>query len=156
MRPHQKRVLLLEDETRLAIGAYFDVYNELAGYPEFVLRRALAIAMEDVGLKVRQEVALPVWFRGRRIATFRADLIVDPGLIVEVKTAAEIEPFHKAQLLHYLKATNLEVGLLLNFGRRPEFSRVVYENIRKRPRVEPPTNLDEVLENGDYRPKPDS
>jgi hypothetical protein len=46
--------LLLEDETRLAIGAYFDVYNELAGYPEFVLRRALAIAMEDVGLKIRQ------------------------------------------------------------------------------------------------------
>jgi len=151
MQQDQKRVLLLENESRIVIGAFFDIYNELGGLPEFVLRRALAIALEDAGLNVRQEVALPVWFRGKRIATFRADLIVDPGLIVEVKTAAEIEPFHKAQLVHYLKATDLEVGLLLNFGRQPKFCRVVYENIRKRPRVEPPANLDEALERSEHR-----
>jgi GxxExxY protein len=104
------------------------------------LRPDETIALEDAGLKVQQEVALPVWFRGRRIATFRADLIVEPGLIVEVKTAAAIEPFHEAQLSHYLKATDLEVGLLLNFGPRPEFSRVVYARrlrIRKIRTLEP-------------------
>ena len=155
MRPSQKPVLLLENETGIVIRVFFDVFNEMGGFPEFLLKRAMVIALEDAGLKVLQEVALPVWFRGRRIATFRADLIVEPGLIVEVKTAPQIEPFHKAQLLHYLKATDLEVGLLLNFGRKPEFCRVVYENARKRPRVEPPADLDAALEDGEYPPKPD-
>ncbi len=115
----------------LAIGTFFDVYNELAGFPEFVLRRGLAVALADAGLVVQQEVALPVWFRGRRLATFRADLIVDPGVLIEVKIAPEILAINKAQVMHYLKATDLEVGLLFNFGRRPEFARVIYQNARK-------------------------
>jgi GxxExxY protein len=65
---------------------------------------------------------------------FRADLIVQSKVIVEVKARPEVDPFNKAQVLHYLKATDLEVGLLLNFGRRPEFSRVAYDNARKSPR----------------------
>ena len=123
--------LLLEELTKAAIGCFYGVYNELAGYPEFILRRGLVIAFIEAGLEVQEEVPIPVWFRGRRISTFRADLIVNGKLIVEVKAAQEIQLFHKAQLMHYLKATDLEVGLLLNFGRRPEFSRVVFENSRK-------------------------
>jgi GxxExxY protein len=128
----QEPRLLLEHVTRIIIGVFFDVFNELSGFPEYVLRRALKVALEEAGLTVREEVNLPVWFRGHLLATFRADLIVDPGVIVEVKTSADIQPFHRAQLLHYLKASGLEVGLLLNFGRRPEHARVVYQQARNR------------------------
>ncbi len=126
-----------EDITDAAIKAFFDVYNELAGFPEFVLRRAMAIAIRDAGLAVAEEVPLPVWFRGRQIVQFRADLVVQSQVIVEVKTRPDIDAFNKAQVLHYLKATDLEVGLLVNFGRRPEFSRVVCETARKPPRESP-------------------
>lgn len=98
------------------------MYNELAGFPEFVLRRAMAIAIRDADLCADEEVSLPVWFRGQQIVRFKADLIVQSQVIVEVKARPELDPFNKAQVLHYLKATDLEVGLLLNFGRRPQFS----------------------------------
>ena len=127
-----------EDITDIVIGVFYDVYNELAGFPEFVLCRAMAIAIRGAGISVDEEVPLPVWFRGHQIVRFRADLIVQSRVIVEVKARTEIDPFHKAQLLHYLKATDLEVGLLVNFGRQPEFSRVVYQNARKAPRHAPP------------------
>jgi GxxExxY protein len=145
MDTNQRVPLLLTDLTSTTIGAFYDVYNELAGFPEFVVRRAMAIALQDAGLLVREEVDLPVWFRGHRIVKFRADLIVQPGLLVEVKVRPEIDSFNKAQLLHYLKATDLEVGLLLNFGRKPEFTRIIYENARKRPRIEMPENLERML-----------
>ena len=141
MNPQQAK-LKHEDLTEVVIKAFFDVYNELAGFPEFVLCRAMAIAIRDAALSVDEEVPLPVWFRGHQIVKFKADLIVQSRVIVEVKARPEVDPFNKAQVLHYLKATDLEVGLLLNFGRRPEFSRVIYENARKSPRHVPPANDD--------------
>jgi GxxExxY protein len=138
----QQPTLKHEDITGVVIKAFFDVYNELAGFPEFVLCRAMAIAIRDAGLSAAEEVPLPVWFRGHQIVKFKADLIVQSQVIVEVKARPEVDPFNKAQVLHYLKATNLEVGLLLNFGRRPEFSRVVYENARKSPRHVPPADAE--------------
>ena len=129
-----KTPLLHEDITDKIISSFFSTYNELAGFPEFVLRRAMAIAIGGDGLSVEEEKPLPVWFRGFQIVKFRADLVVASAVIVEVKTRPEIDPFNKAQVLHYLKATDLEVGLLLNFGRRPEFHRVVCEQSRKAPR----------------------
>jgi GxxExxY protein len=123
------------DVTDKVIGAFFATYNELSGFPEFVLRRAMAIAIRDAGLGVDEETPLPVWFRGYQIVKFRADLVVASVVIVEVKARPELDPYHKAQVLHYLKATDLEVGLVLNFGRRPEFARVVYEQVRKGPRL---------------------
>ena len=131
MESNHKPRLLLEDVTQVAIGAFFSVYNELSGFPEYVLRRALVIALTDAGLIVREEVSLPVWFRGRLLTTFRADIIVDPGLIIEVKASTEVQPFHKVQLLHYLKASKLEVGLLFNFGRRAEIKRVICQQAQK-------------------------
>jgi GxxExxY protein len=138
--------LLLEDITRVVIGVFFAVYNELSGFPEFILRRALVVALREAGVQVEEEVPLPVWFRGRQLSTFRADLIVNQCLIVEVKASTDIQAFHKAQLSHYLKATDLEVGLLLNFGRRPEFSRVIYEKARKQSRNEPGPAHDSELD----------
>jgi GxxExxY protein len=132
--------LLASDITHTVIGAFFDTYNNLGpGCPEFVARRALAIMIGETGLAVREEIELPVWFRGQRIAKFRADLLVADTLLVEVKVSPEIDAFHTAQVLHYLKASDLEVGLLLNFGREPQFKRVVYQRSRNRRHFETPS-----------------
>jgi GxxExxY protein len=144
--------LLAADITHTVIGAFFSTYNDLGpGFPEFVARRALAIMIGEAGLAVREEIDLPVWFRGQRIAKFRADLVVADTLIVEVKASPEIDAFHTTQVLHYLKATDLEVGLLVNFGREPQFRRIVYENARKRRFFETPSQ-EEVAGNtlGDH------
>ena len=127
------------DTTRVVIRAFYSTYNELGpGFPEFVTRTALAIAIRDEGLAALEEAFLPVWFRGHRIVTFKADLVVAERVIVEVKVGKEVQPFHKAQLKNYLKATDLEVGLLLHFGPEPRFYRMIYENVRKRRYFEPP------------------
>ena len=140
---HQKEPLIAEAESHASIGAFYSTYNELgAGFPEFIARRAVAIAISDAGLEGSEEVELPVWFRGRRIAKFRADMIVAGKLLIEVKVAPEIDRFHMAQVLHYLKASDLEVGLLFNFGREPKFKRITYERARKRPRFETPAAED--------------
>ena len=132
--------LLAADITQVVIRSFYDTYNELGpGFPEFVIRKALAIVIREGGLKADEEIYLPVWFHGRYIAKFKANLIVSDKVIVEVKVGLEIESFHKAQVLHYLKATDLEVGLLLHFGREPRVQRIVYENSRKRRQFEPPT-----------------
>lgn len=121
------------DGSRTVIGAFYDTYNELGpGFPEFITRRALAVVLREKGLRVEEEASVPVLFHGQHLAMFKLDLLVEKKLIVEVKVSQEIERFHQAQLLHYLKATNLEVGLLVNFGRRPEFKRVVYQTARAR------------------------
>jgi GxxExxY protein len=131
MDPEPPR-LILEEQTGAVIREFYSVYNELGGgFPEFVYRRAMALALRGTGLAVSEEVPLPVWFRGNRIVTFRADLVVSDQVLVEVKALPEVDRFQQAQVLHYLKASDLEVGLLLNFGRRPEFKRVIYENRRK-------------------------
>ena len=143
MKSHEEP-LLLQDVTKVAIGCFYDTYNELSGFPEFVVVQGLAIALEDAGLQVHREMRIPVWFRGRRLTSFRADLVIAPGVIIEVKCAPVIEAFHKAQLMHYLKATDFEVGLLFNFGRDPQFSRVIYQNARK-PRVVTPHELNQGL-----------
>jgi len=125
--------LILGEQTGAIIHEFCIVYNELGGgFPEFVYRRALAPALRGAGLAVSEEVPLPVWFRGNRIVTFRVDLVVGDRVLIEVKALPEVDKFQQAQVLHYLKASDLEVGLLLNFGRRPEFRRVIYENTRKR------------------------
>lgn len=128
-----KPPLLLFHLTDRILGVFFDVYNELGpGFPEFVCRRALAIGFQGAGLEVQEEVSLPVWFRGNRIAHFRADLVIPAGpVLVEVKGVQSIESFHVTQALGYLKSTEIEVALILNFGRRPQFKRLVFENRRK-------------------------
>lgn len=120
--------------TYRVIGAYFDVYTALGwGFLEAVYQRAMIVALADAGVRVAREVLLPVHFRSRLVGEYRADLIVDDRVIVEVKTAQAITAAHRAQLLNYLKATDIERGLLLNFGPRPEFERLVFANHRKTP-----------------------
>jgi GxxExxY protein len=102
--------LVFGDLTNAIIGAFYQTYNELGpGFPEFVARRAFAIALKGAGLDVVEELMLPVRFRGHEIGRFRANLLVADTVIVEVKVSPEIERFHLAQVLHYLKASNREV-----------------------------------------------
>ena len=100
--------------TEKIIGVFFDVYNELGhGFLESVYQEALAIALAEQGLSVEHQVATPVWFRGHLIGDFRADMLVNRLVILELKAARAIDLAHEKQLLNYLSAT--EVGLLLNF-----------------------------------------
>lgn len=78
-----------------------------------------------------------VWFRGQQVGDFRADMVVESKVLLELKAARTIDEAHGKQLLNYLRATDIEVGLLLNFGVEPQFRRLVYENERKRIRVDP-------------------
>lgn len=115
------------------IGTFYEVYNELGfGFLESVYENVLLIALIAKGLKVEQQVPIPVWFRGQKVGDFFADLIVEDFVLLELKAVREIDEAHKAQLLNYLRATEIEVGLLLNFGHRPEFKRLAFDNQRKK------------------------
>ncbi len=126
------------DLTQKIIGVFYDVYNELGhGFLESVYERALVIALDATGVRVERQVPISVWFRGQQIADFRADLLVEGKVTLELKAARTIDEAHEKQLLNYLRATDIEVGLLLNFGIKPQFRRLVYENERKKIRVDP-------------------
>jgi GxxExxY protein len=122
------------DITRQIVGVFFEVYGELGyGFLESVYRAAMRIALGEKGLAVQAEVELHAHFRGRPIGTFRADLLVENLVIVELKAAREIDQAHVAQALNYLRCTPLETGLILNFGPRPQIRRLAFANERKRP-----------------------
>ena len=114
------------------LQAFFEVHWEIGhGYLEVVYVRALRIALADLQLLAEAEARIPVHFRGRIIGCFRADLLVERSVIVEVKAVRELEHGHTAQLLNYLRASDFEIGLLLNFGSRATFKRLVFGNDRK-------------------------
>jgi GxxExxY protein len=123
--------------TEKIIGVFYEVYNELGhGFLESIYEQALAIALAQAGMKVERQVAVSVCFRGRQIGDFRADMLADGKVLLELKAARAIDQVHEKQLLNYLRATDIEVGLLLNFGVKPQFRRLVYENERKKIRVD--------------------
>jgi GxxExxY protein len=126
------------DLTSKIIGVFYDVYNELGhGFLESTYAEALVVALEESGLSVAREVPVPVWFHQRKIGLYYADLIVEGVVLLELKAARTLESAHEAQLLHYLRATEVEVGLLFNFGVRPQFRRLLFDNERKKIRGNP-------------------
>jgi GxxExxY protein len=123
------------DVTEKIIGVFFDVYNELGfGFLESVYHKAMLIALVEAGLKVETQVHLPVFFRGHLVGDFFADIFVERAVILELKSAGELVSANESQLLNYLKASSAEVGLLLNFGPKPKFKRLAFDNERKRSR----------------------
>ncbi len=123
--------------TAKIIKAYYLVYNELGfGFLESVYESAMEIVLKEFGLFVERQKDIPVYFRGQNLGVYRADLVIDGKVIVELKAVKAIAPEHEAQLLNYLKATDIEVGLLINFGQKPSFKRFVFENSRKKIRVD--------------------
>lgn len=124
--------------TESILGIFYDVYNELGyGFLESVYESALLVALEEEHFRVTRQVPMQVWFRAVNVGDFRADLLVNDSVIIEIKAARLIEPAHEAQLLNYLRCTNIEVGLLLNFGPKPAFRRMAFSNERKGIRVDP-------------------
>jgi GxxExxY protein len=122
-----------DDLTEKIIGIFYDVYNELgSGFLESVYRESMRLALEQGGLKAATEVAIPVIFRGKIVGVFRADLIVNETVLVEFKACDALIREHEAQTLHYLRATNIEVALLINFGPVPRFKRLVMDNELKK------------------------
>lgn len=120
------------------IGVFYDVYNELGhGFLETVYEKAMCVALSSVGIGVVQQHPIPVRFRGAEIGTYYADLVVDDLVIVELKAARSLDRAHEAQLLHYLRATDCEIGILLNFGDRPQFKRLLFDNEKKKIRGNP-------------------
>ena len=128
------------------IGVFFDVYNELGyGFLESVYSSSLIIALSEAGLTVRAQVGIPVRFRERLVGEYRGDILVNDVVLLELKAARTLERSHEAQLLHYLRANEIEVGLLLNFGIRPQFRRLLFDNDRKKIRVNPCKSVAGVL-----------
>jgi GxxExxY protein len=118
--------------TERVLGVFYDVYNELGhGFLESVYEEAMAIALTQAGLAVQRQLSLKVTFRGAVVGDFRPDLLVAKTVLLELKAGRVLDPLHEAQLLNYLRATEIEIGLLLNFGPKPQFKRLVFTNSRK-------------------------
>lgn len=114
------------------IGVFYDVYNELGhGFLESVYQKCLGLALQAEGLDARWPIAIPVWFRGQQVGQFEGDMLVERSVLLELKAVRALDGSHQAQLLNYLRATDVEVGLLLNFGVKPEFKRLLFDNSRK-------------------------
>lgn len=118
--------LYLYQTTRVIIGAFYYVFNRLgSGFLESVYHTALGNALARSGRLVEREAPLSVDFEGQVVGEFRADLIVDQQVLVEVEAVEHIIAAHEAQVINHVRASGLPVGLLLNFGPRPSYRRVV-------------------------------
>jgi GxxExxY protein len=123
------------DLTEKLIRIFFDIYNELGhGFLESVYEQAFAVNLAENGIFFEKQVAVPVWYHGKQIGDFRADLLIDRKVIVELKVGRAIDSAWEKQLLNYLRATEIEVGMLFNFGPKAEFKRYIFDNERKYPR----------------------
>jgi len=112
----------------LILKSFYEVYNELGrGFLESVYENALLIVLNSYGLQTESQKEIKVYFRNQNIGFFKADIIVENKIILELKAVRKIDPAHQAQLLNYLKATDLDVGYVLNFGEKPEFERLIFE-----------------------------
>ncbi len=109
--------LLYEELTKSILAACFEVINELgAGFLESVYEKALLIALQQKGLKTIAQAPIEVSFRGQSVGQFYGDILVEDTVLIELKAVTALTPEHKAQVINYLKATGIEVGLLVNFG----------------------------------------
>jgi GxxExxY protein len=138
MANHESK-LLYPELTEKIIGVYYEVYNEVGhGFLESVYSNCMSIALRSGGLSVQREVPIPVYFRGNDVGQFKADLVVEGSILVELKAVQNLDRSHEAQVMNYLRGTKLEVGLLLNFGgSKPQFRRFAFGNENKKIRVHP-------------------
>ncbi len=124
--------LLHEELTNVIIKTFYEVYNELGyGFLEKVYQNSLYLELKNKGLKVEAQKRIAVFYKGTEVGEYYADLMVEDRIILELKAADYIVKDFENQILNYLRATDCEVGLLLNFGKKPEFKRKIFENDRK-------------------------
>ena len=124
--------MIHEETTSKIIGAFYTVYNTLGyGFLEKVYENALILELRKQGMMAEQQKRIDVFYDGQRVGEYYADILVDECVVLELKAADALAPEHEAQLINYLKATELEVGLLFNFGLKPQFARRILTNDRK-------------------------
>ena len=124
--------LLHKEITDKVLKAFYTVYNVLGyGFLEKVYENAMYIELNKLGLQVVKQQHIKVHYSGEEVGEYFADLLVENLVIIELKAAGAIIEEHEHQLLNYLKATDKEVGLILNFGKKPQFKRKVFQNINK-------------------------
>jgi GxxExxY protein len=117
------------ETTSLIIRAFYNVYNQLGyGFLEKVYERAMMLELPKHGLIVECQKNIKVFYDGIEVGDYYADIMVNNKIIVELKAVENLAPEHEVQLVNYLKATEMEVGLLLNFGHEPQFKRRVFSN----------------------------
>ena len=121
--------ILYQNITSQIISCFYKVYNTLGfGFLEKVYENALKIELEKAGLKVQKQRAIDVNYEGQLVGEYFADLIVEDKIILELKAVESLIQEHEYQLINYLKATEIEIGLLLNFGKKPEIRRKIFSN----------------------------
>jgi GxxExxY protein len=125
------RGLVEKELSYTIVGCFLGVFHELGyGFVEGIYSRSLQVVMQEKGLLVEREVPFSVFFHGVEVGRHRVDLLVERRIIVEIKSTERLADVAKRQLRNYLKAVNLELGLLLHFGPRPEVHRVLYSRSR--------------------------
>ena len=126
------REIKFEGLTEEVIRVFYKVYNQLGyGFLEKVYVNAVMIELIKAGIHATAQAPIKVLYDGHVVGEYFADILVEDKVTVEVKAVKTLSPEHEAQLLNYLKATDIEVGLLLNFGARPELRRKLFDNCRK-------------------------
>ena len=135
-----------EELTGKIISAFYSVYNTLGhGFIESIYHNAMIIEMVKRGLSVEIEKPITVYYGANVVGTFEADLVVEHRVIVELKAKEKLVPAHEAQLTNYLRATDMEIGLLFNFGKSAEIKRKLFENQFKRHKDQNPDNIVRTL-----------
>jgi GxxExxY protein len=125
--------MLHEELTNKIIKAFYTVYNTLGyGFLEKVYENAMMIELRKMNLNCSNQLPIKVFYDEQKVGDYYADIIVEDLIILELKAMEGIAEEHEYQLLNYLKATEIEIGLLLNFGEKPEFKRKIFANDRKR------------------------
>ena len=118
-----------QDITENIIKAFYNVYNFLGyGFLERVYENAMMIELKSLNLNCEKQKQIKVFYKNENVGEYYADIIVEDKVLIELKAAEGIVKEHEQQLLNYLKATEIEVGLLLNFGKKPQFKRQIFEN----------------------------
>lgn len=129
----QNNNFLHKDLTNKIIAAFYTVYNDLGyGFLEKVYEEAMKLELSSMRLTTISQMPIDVYYRGDIIGNYFADLCVENSVIIEIKAAQSLADIHEAQLLNYLKATDMEIGLLMNFGPEAKFIRKIMTNDKKR------------------------
>jgi GxxExxY protein len=124
---------LHKELTSEIINRFYVVYNKLGyGFLEKVYEKSLKFEIEKTGLFVERQKPINVFYETELVGEYFADLLIDNKVIVELKACETISEEHENQLINYLKATEIEVGLLINFGKKPEIKRKIFTNDRKK------------------------
>ena len=118
---------LYVDLTEKIIKCFYCVYDELgSGFLESVYERSLMIEFNNNGLKALNQKSLGVYYKNQLVGDFKVDIIVEDKIIIEIKAVTKLTPQHEAQLINYLKATDVKLGLLVDFGEKLEFKRRIF------------------------------